>query len=116
VIAGPDMDQATRADLAAYAGCIAGALTEDEFREGLEAAGFAEIEIRQTHRVHEHASSAIIRARKPDPTAVPAFPPTPTTESQPMTLLDITTRVHGRDRRVQRVHSGSGRAAGNVRV
>jgi arsenite methyltransferase len=91
VIAGPDMDQATRADLAAYTGCIAGALTEDEFREGLAAAGFAEIEIRQTHRVHEHASSAIIRARKPDATAVPTFPPTPITESQPMTSLDITT-------------------------
>jgi hypothetical protein len=91
VIAGPDMDQATRADLAAYTGCIAGALTEDEFREGLEAAGFAEIEIRHTHRVHEHASSAIIRALKPDATAAPAFPPTPITESQHMTSLDITT-------------------------
>jgi arsenite methyltransferase len=66
VIAGPDMDEATRADLAAYTGCIAGALTEDEFRAGLTAAGFTEIEIRETHRVHEHAISAIIRARKPD--------------------------------------------------
>jgi len=37
VIAGPDMDEATRADLAAYTGCIAGALTEDEFRAGLTA-------------------------------------------------------------------------------
>ena len=63
VIADPDMDDATRADMAAYTGCIAGALTEDEFRDGLTAAGFADIEIRPTHRVHEHASSAIIRAR-----------------------------------------------------
>jgi arsenite methyltransferase len=68
VIAGPDMDEATRADLAAYTGCIAGALTEQEFRDGLQAAGFADVEIRQTHRVHEHATSAIIRARKPDTT------------------------------------------------
>jgi arsenite methyltransferase len=66
VVAGPDMDEATRADLAAYTGCIAGALTEDEFRAGLTAAGFTEIEIRETHRVHDHATSAIIRARKPD--------------------------------------------------
>jgi SAM-dependent methyltransferase len=66
VIADPDMDEATRADMAAYTGCIAGALTEDEFREGLAAAGFAGIEVRPTHRVHEHASSAIIRARKPE--------------------------------------------------
>ena len=65
VIASPEMDEATRADLAAHTGCIAGALTEHEFREGLAAAGFTDIEIRQTHRVHEFASSAIICARKP---------------------------------------------------
>jgi hypothetical protein len=59
------MDEATRADMAAYTGCIAGALTEDEFRNGLATAGFGEVEVRPTHRVHEHASSAIIRARKP---------------------------------------------------
>ena len=69
VIAGPDMDEATRADLAAYTGCIAGALTEQEFRDGLQAAGFADVEIRETHRVREHATSAIIRARKPATTA-----------------------------------------------
>lgn len=63
VIADPDMDDATRADMAAYTGCIAGALTEQEFREGLTAAGFTDIEIRPTHRVHAHAGSAIIRAR-----------------------------------------------------
>ena len=58
------MDDATRADMAAYTGCIAGALTEEEFREGLATAGFGDIEVRPTHRVHEYASSAIIRARK----------------------------------------------------
>ncbi len=65
VIADPDMDEATRADMAAWTGCIAGALTEAEFRAALESAGFEEIEIRETHRVHEHAAAAIIRARKP---------------------------------------------------
>jgi arsenite methyltransferase len=65
VIADPDMDPVTREDMVAYTGCIAGALTEDEFRGGLHVAGFADIEIRQTHRVHEHAGAAIIRARKP---------------------------------------------------
>jgi len=69
VIAGPDMDAATRADLAAYTGCIAGALTERQFREGLTDAGFTDIEIHETHRVHEHATSAIIRAQKPNRTA-----------------------------------------------
>jgi SAM-dependent methyltransferase len=65
VIADADMDQRTKADMAAWTGCIAGALTEAEFRAFLSAAGFEEIEIRPTHQVHEHASSAIIRARKP---------------------------------------------------
>jgi arsenite methyltransferase len=65
VIADPEMDEATRADMAAWTGCIAGALTEAEFRQALEAAGFEQIEIQETHRVHEHATSAIIRARKP---------------------------------------------------
>ena len=70
VIASPDMDEATRADMAAFTGCIAGALTEEEFRAGLSAAGFTDIEIRETHRVHEQATSAIIRARKPGTAAV----------------------------------------------
>jgi hypothetical protein len=47
------------------AGCVASALTETEFRAALNAAGFQDIEIRETHRVHEHAAMAIIRARKP---------------------------------------------------
>ena len=65
VIADPDMDDATKADMAAWTGCVAGALTEEEFRSQLHAAGFEAIEIRPTHRVHQHASSAIVRARKP---------------------------------------------------
>jgi ubiquinone/menaquinone biosynthesis C-methylase UbiE len=65
VIADPEMDAATRADVAAWTGCIAGALTEPEFRAALEAAGFQDVEVRETARVHEHARSAIIRASKP---------------------------------------------------
>jgi ubiquinone/menaquinone biosynthesis C-methylase UbiE len=68
VIADPDMDEATKADMAAWTGCVAGALTEQEFRATLEGAGLERIEIRSTHRVHEHASAAIIRARKPPST------------------------------------------------
>ena len=65
VIADPDMDEQTKADMAAWTGCIAGALTEAEFRSRSQQPGFEEIEIRPTHQVHEHASAAIIRARKP---------------------------------------------------
>ncbi|MBI5309549.1 MAG: arsenite methyltransferase [Actinobacteria bacterium] len=64
VIADPDMSEATRADMQAWTGCIAGALTEAEFRDGLAAAGFVEIEIEERHRVHDNAVSAIVRAVK----------------------------------------------------
>ena len=65
VIADPDMDAATRADMQAFTGCVAGALTETEFRAILAEVGLGEVEIRETHRVHAHAGSAIVRARKP---------------------------------------------------
>jgi arsenite methyltransferase len=65
VIADPDMDEQTRADMAAWTGCVAGALTEAEFRAALHEAGLEDIEVRETHRVHEHAAAAIVRARKP---------------------------------------------------
>ena len=65
VIADPAMDAATRADMAQWTGCIAGALTHDEFVAVLTGAGLDDIEIRETHRVHEHAGAAIVRARKP---------------------------------------------------
>jgi arsenite methyltransferase len=65
VIADSGMDDATRADMAAYTGCIAGALTETEFRDALASAGLGDVEIRETHRVHAQATSAIVRARKP---------------------------------------------------
>jgi ubiquinone/menaquinone biosynthesis C-methylase UbiE len=67
VLADPEMDDATKADMAAWTGCIAGALTEAEFRRELEASGFEQIDVQPTHRVHEHASAAIIRALKPTP-------------------------------------------------
>jgi SAM-dependent methyltransferase len=65
VVADADMDAATRADMAQWTGCIAGALTREEFEQALAAAGLVDVEIRETHRVHEHAASAIIRARLP---------------------------------------------------
>ncbi len=66
IVADPEMPAETRRDMQQWTGCIAGALTEEDFRRQLEAAGFDRIEVRETHRVHEHAGSAIIRARMPD--------------------------------------------------
>ncbi len=65
VIADPDMDPATRQDMRAHTGCIAGALTRQEFTQALQAAGLTGISIEEIHRVHEHAASAIVRATKP---------------------------------------------------
>jgi arsenite methyltransferase len=65
VIADPDMDRATREDMQQWTGCVAGALTRDQFEAMLADEGLVDIEIRETHRVHEHAGSAIVRARKP---------------------------------------------------
>ncbi len=65
VIADRDMDARTKADMQAWTGCIAGALTETEFRQALTAAGLVELEFHETHRVHQHAAAAIVRARKP---------------------------------------------------
>jgi arsenite methyltransferase len=65
VIADEDMDEPTRSDMAAFTGCIAGALTRREFEAALAQAGFTDVEIRETHRVHPHAGAAVISARKP---------------------------------------------------
>ncbi len=65
VVADPDMDEETRNDMQQWTGCVAGALTRQDFERELVAAGFQGVEIEVTHRVHEHAASAIIRAGVP---------------------------------------------------
>ena len=65
VVADPDMDDATKRDMQQFTGCIAGALTRREFEDALAAAGLIDVEIRETHRVHAKAGSAIVRATKP---------------------------------------------------
>jgi len=83
VIADDDMDEATRADMAQWTGCIAGALTRTEFTDALITAGFTNIEIRPTHRVHTHAQAAIIRAARPGTEPqTPSHAPTAPTDDQ----------------------------------
>jgi arsenite methyltransferase len=52
-------------DPALWSACIAGALTREEYRQGLSQAGFEDVEIVDTHGVADGFWSAIIRARKP---------------------------------------------------
>jgi SAM-dependent methyltransferase len=65
IVADSGMDEATRRDLGQWTGCIAGALTRDDLERELALAGFTEVEVQETHRVHDHAASAIIRGRVP---------------------------------------------------
>lgn len=65
VISDADMAESDRTDMAKWTGCIAGALTELEYRNALTRVGLVNVEITETHRVHAHAASAIIRAEKP---------------------------------------------------
>ncbi|MEU4929700.1 arsenite methyltransferase [Streptomyces yokosukanensis] len=65
VIAEDTLTPEQRAQRGDYVGCIAGALSFAEYREGLEAAGFTAIEITPTHAVADGMHSAVVRASKP---------------------------------------------------
>jgi arsenite methyltransferase len=77
VVAEDHLDPHQRGQRGSYVGCIAGALSMREYRDGLAAAGFTGITITTTHQVAEEMHSAIIRATKPaatkpDPTSAAA--------------------------------------------
>ena len=54
-----------RAERGDWAGCIAGALSENEYREGLAGAGFTEIDLEFTSEAAQGMYNALIRARRP---------------------------------------------------
>ena len=64
VIADDDMDAATRADMEPSPAASRAPSPAPEYERALAAAGLVDVEIRDTHRVHEHAASAIVRATK----------------------------------------------------
>ena len=65
VVAEDDLTPEQRAERGSWVGCIAGALSFDEYRTGLTAAGFTDVSLEPTHAVAEGLHSAIIRAVKP---------------------------------------------------
>ena len=65
VVADDALVPAQRAERGDYVGCIAGALSFSEYRQGLEAAGFTDVTITPTHAVADRMHSAIVRATKP---------------------------------------------------
>jgi SAM-dependent methyltransferase len=65
IVAEDRLSAADRAERGSHVGCIAGALSESEYREGLAAAGLADVEVEFTHQVTDGMHGAIVRARKP---------------------------------------------------
>jgi len=62
VVALHALSEEERADLASWAGCLAGALTAEEYLAGLAAAGFRDAEVTPTHAAGPTAVSALITA------------------------------------------------------
>ncbi|MGW1166319.1 arsenite methyltransferase [Streptomyces sp. NPDC002550] len=65
VVADDTLTPEQRAERGDHVGCIAGALSFSEYREGLERAGFTDVQITSTHSVADGMHSAIVRAVKP---------------------------------------------------
>ena len=65
IVAEDSLSPTERAERGSYVGCIAGALSITEFREGLEAVGLTGVSIDPSHEVAPGMISAIIRATKP---------------------------------------------------
>ncbi len=66
VVAEDRLSPAERAERGSFVGCIAGALSESEYRTGLVEAGLSDVELEFTHRVADGMHAAIVRARKAD--------------------------------------------------
>ena len=65
IVAEDHLTEAERAERGSYVGCIAGALSMSQFRDGLEAVGLADVSVTPTHAVAEEMHSAIVRATRP---------------------------------------------------
>ena len=65
ILAEDHLAPAQRLDRGGQVGCIAGAPSFAEYRDGLAAAGFTAITITRTHHVADGLHSAIIRAARP---------------------------------------------------
>jgi arsenite methyltransferase len=64
VVAEDHLSPEERAARGSYVGCIAGALSQSEYRAGLEAAGFTDVSVAFTHEVADGMHGAIVKAVK----------------------------------------------------
>ncbi|MGA7409878.1 MAG: hypothetical protein WBW33_05295, partial [Bryobacteraceae bacterium] len=67
ILAEDHLTAADRAERGSHVGCLAGALSFTEYRDGLTQTGFTAISITPTHEVADEMHSAIIQAIKPGP-------------------------------------------------
>ena len=65
IVAEDRLSPEDRAERGSHVGCIAGALSEEEYREGLSSVGLIDVEVEFTHRVADGMHGAIVRAMKP---------------------------------------------------
>ena len=65
ILAGDDLTAAQRVQRGGQVGCIAGAPSFAEYRDGLTRAGFTGISITATHQVGDGVHAAVIRATRP---------------------------------------------------
>jgi ubiquinone/menaquinone biosynthesis C-methylase UbiE len=65
VVAEDHLTPADRAERGTYVGCIAGALTRQEYLHGLRTAGFIQASVEYTHQAAPGMHSATVRATKP---------------------------------------------------
>jgi arsenite methyltransferase len=65
VVAEDHLTAADRAERGQWVGCIAGALTFTEYREGLAAAGFTDVTITRSCEATDGMHSAIVKATRP---------------------------------------------------
>jgi SAM-dependent methyltransferase len=62
VIADNELNEQQRAERGSYVGCIAGALSFEEYETGLRDAGFGDISLTATHQVADGMHAAIVKA------------------------------------------------------
>jgi len=78
VVAEDHLSASERAERGSYVGCIAGALSKDEYVAGLEAAGFEHVSVEFTHQVADGMHGALVKGVKteePERKGLPAVRP-----------------------------------------
>jgi len=59
------LSDAERAERGSYVGCVAGAFSLRQYRDGHESVGFADVSVRFTHAVADGVHTAIVQATRP---------------------------------------------------